>query len=250
MKYKKQKAFTMAEVLITIGIIGIVAAMTLNIVNLKIYDKEKIVHWKKMYSIISQAFLKTIADGYSPCQDGEILSGGRIDRIGMCRNNNFDNAFIDIFTQNLNAEIIYDQKTKPCSSSEINYNYCGGGGPIHTLKNNGSIASYNYGQRTIKLNTGEQILMGSSHGGPFITVDLDGYANGRNTLGKDIFVMKVYYNNIKPMGADGTYNKDANGDICECSIRKGLESGPYYAGQDGIGEVASGVCCSAYYLNK
>lgn len=48
-------AFTLAEVLITLGIIGIVAAMTLPSVINKIQNKDKTARLKKFYSSINQA---------------------------------------------------------------------------------------------------------------------------------------------------------------------------------------------------
>ena len=63
----KLNSFTMAEVLITLGIIGIVAAMTLpSVIN----KSQKFIlkqQFKKAYSILAQALLKSEADlGYSP----------------------------------------------------------------------------------------------------------------------------------------------------------------------------------------
>lgn len=60
MRYKKQKAFTMAEVLITIGIIGVVAAMTLPGLINNMQNQEKVTALKKAYSILSQATLLAI----------------------------------------------------------------------------------------------------------------------------------------------------------------------------------------------
>lgn len=54
---KKKKAFTLAEVLITLGVIGIVAAMTLPTLIQKQQKKEISVRLKKVYSIMSQAIL-------------------------------------------------------------------------------------------------------------------------------------------------------------------------------------------------
>lgn len=51
----KKQAFTLAEVLITLGIIGIVAAMTLPAVINKINMKHYIALLKEDYSILSQA---------------------------------------------------------------------------------------------------------------------------------------------------------------------------------------------------
>ena len=60
--YRKFTGFTLAEVLITLGIIGVVAAMTLPSVihNYKIKSLET--SFKKSYSLLSQALLKMKAD--------------------------------------------------------------------------------------------------------------------------------------------------------------------------------------------
>lgn len=55
---QKTVAFTLAEVLITLGIIGIVAAMTLPAVINDTKNKELEVGFKKGYSIISQAVMR------------------------------------------------------------------------------------------------------------------------------------------------------------------------------------------------
>ena len=47
------KAFTLAEVLITLGIIGIVAAMTLPAIIQKQQDKITVTKLKKMYSVFN-----------------------------------------------------------------------------------------------------------------------------------------------------------------------------------------------------
>ena len=59
----RKAAFTMAEVLITLGIIGIVAAMTLPSLIGKYQEKQWKVAYKKSYSSISQAFLRMQEDG-------------------------------------------------------------------------------------------------------------------------------------------------------------------------------------------
>ena len=55
--YYKNKAFTLAEVLITLGIIGIVAALTLPSVITKYQKKQTVAQLKKAYSTISQALV-------------------------------------------------------------------------------------------------------------------------------------------------------------------------------------------------
>lgn len=57
-----KNGFTLAEVLITLGIIGVVAAMTLPTLIHKFQNKVLEVQFKKSLSIISQAILKTKTD--------------------------------------------------------------------------------------------------------------------------------------------------------------------------------------------
>ncbi len=60
--YKIKKAFTLAEVLITLGVIGIVAAMTLPTLIQKQQEKIAVTRLKNVYSIFSQAYLRAVSD--------------------------------------------------------------------------------------------------------------------------------------------------------------------------------------------
>lgn len=59
----KNQAFTLSEVLITLGVIGVIAALTLPTVINKTQDKQFKVAYKKAYSALSQAFLYMQAAG-------------------------------------------------------------------------------------------------------------------------------------------------------------------------------------------
>ena len=63
---KSYFAFTLAEVLITLGIIGIVAAMTMPILIGKYTTKVRVTALKKSYSVLSQALLRAVADYGDP----------------------------------------------------------------------------------------------------------------------------------------------------------------------------------------
>ena len=66
MEVKMKKGFTLAEVLITLGIIGVVASMTLPAVISKNNDKIIISNLKKSYSVIQQAFFMAVQNSGSP----------------------------------------------------------------------------------------------------------------------------------------------------------------------------------------
>ena len=59
--YKKTLAFTLAETLIVMGVIGVVAALTLPNLNQSTGNKEKIVKVKKMYQNLNDAFGRATA---------------------------------------------------------------------------------------------------------------------------------------------------------------------------------------------
>lgn len=61
-----KKAFTLAEVLITLGIIGVVAALTIPTLMQKADERAEIVALKKTFSVLSQAFKLAVNDNGSP----------------------------------------------------------------------------------------------------------------------------------------------------------------------------------------
>lgn len=67
----KNKAFTLAEVLITLGIIGVVAAMTMPTLIQKNQEKVAVTQLKKAHSVFSQAFLRAVADN-GPAENWDI----------------------------------------------------------------------------------------------------------------------------------------------------------------------------------
>lgn len=66
-----KKAFTLAEVLITLGIIGIVAALTLPVLINSYKNKQTVTQLKKVYSILSQATILAQAN-YGEISDWNI----------------------------------------------------------------------------------------------------------------------------------------------------------------------------------
>lgn len=63
---KIRGGFTLAEVLITLGIVGIIAAMTLPTLIQKYQEKQTVIALKKFYSTMEQAFISAKAEGAEP----------------------------------------------------------------------------------------------------------------------------------------------------------------------------------------
>lgn len=240
-----KKAFTLSEVLITLGIIGVVAALTIPVIISKIDERETIVHWKKMYSVLSQAYIKAINEDHPPCP--RVISEKC--SFDLSTSQAFNSDFLIAFAKNLNAKILCanrvlvdDSSIIQCDSTNGVYNY------FHPLKSlaGGDVAAYGFKEMVMQLPTGEHVMFGGAGNGEIISVSLNGYGDGKNQLGKEIFVMKAFEKSLKPMGADGTFDKNRNGDVCKCGKEYGVTSATYIEYQ----ELPSGTCCSAYYLTK
>src|SRR5574344_1444945 len=70
----RKESFTLAEVLIVLGIIGVIAAVILSAVVTKIKDKELKVAWKKEYSAFENANKMLLADNGGILSD-DVITG-------------------------------------------------------------------------------------------------------------------------------------------------------------------------------
>ena len=84
-KTEKKRAFTLAEVLITLGIIGVVAALTIPILNNEIQDQQHKTAYKKAFADASNIW-SSMASNYEviPCPDLASITGD------ICTYPNFD----------------------------------------------------------------------------------------------------------------------------------------------------------------
>lgn len=192
---KKQKlAFTLAEVLITLGIIGIVAAITIPQLVNNYKAKRLRTQFLKSYSTIQQAFKEMEADDVStdPTTYNTL-------------------EYYKTFMNYLQAPMdcgIGDNKYLPCvymrDSSSKDYK------PYKTYdgKTNASMILFDDGQ--IALQDGTLLLF--ENYAPrmrvFVSVDLNGYNNKPNRWGYDLFTFQLVDNQLKAMGDTGTTYTD------------------------------------------
>jgi prepilin-type N-terminal cleavage/methylation domain-containing protein len=196
MNSKKKFAFTLAEVLITIGIIGVVAAMTIpNLMTA--YKAQKLrTQFLKAYSTLAQTFRRMEADDVNTDMRSSEYSANR-----------FYKTFAKYVTgTTVCSDHDYGSNTKVpdgCYSYRIYQTY--------------DEATYKTLSRASKIrdglfNNGELMLPDStliffddspeSEGwiGVTIYVDINGYKNPPNLLGYDFFVFEVVDGTVRPMG--------------------------------------------------
>ena len=189
----KKFAFTLAEVLITLGIIGIVAAMTLPAIIQKQQEKVTVTKVKEAYSIISQAYFRAIEENGGDistwdCAKYTTVTGGA--------------CVVDEFKKFLN--FISDREERPNDSIPYSLN-------LQPINNNAHYKNL----YSLTLANGFILKFASSYHSCdtyknwdvaeiekfrcAIYVDING-EKGPNALGRDVFTFKIHKNTISPAG--------------------------------------------------
>ncbi len=201
---KNIKAFTLSEVLITLGIIGIAAAMTMPSLIGKYRSLVCATQLKKMYSVISQAMLMSVPDG--DYENIPIKNGGTTGAL---------NFFNDYLKKQFNI-------IKTCSSGQTG---CG----TNPVTKSGTSVNYMASDRinfitadgyTINVDTwnADDFQNVSNHFGVNVTgvspmlvllVDVNG-PKKPNIIGKDVFAFVLTEKGVRPGGIDKTTEEIEN----------------------------------------
>ncbi len=170
---ERAKGFTLAEVLITLGVIGVVAAITLPTLINNIQEKHFIAAWKKSFAEISNASLRLKNDdiSFNGMSDLDMINNlaKYIKHTKICDAKQFVSA--GCAPQN------YSTYKYPGKIVHVNMGELGGGAAC-MLTNRGTIICVD----------GENVI-----------VDVNGYKKP-NTIGKDIFYAILNSNtmNVRP----------------------------------------------------
>ena len=204
----KNKAFTLAEVLITLGIIGVVAAMTLPAIIQKKNNIETVTRLKKAYSVLNQAFEMAVGkygdiNDWAEWDDAEVILdkyiipeikgakkyGKAVDgKLSLCydRRVKLHNPDTDNASQYTWLDGIYISspffKNKTASFGLANGS-CVGLNPVNANTSNPNEKRFDYN----------------------IFIDINGM-NGPNIAGEDLFFFVIEKNTIRPYG----YNWDSS----------------------------------------
>lgn len=176
---RKNKAFTLAEVLITLGIIGVVAALTIPILINNATEQKYVVAWKKAYSTMEQAQKSIAADnggdlkgGFGPitwdAAGGNNFKAGWLPYLSVAKSCDAGKAV---------AEGCYNASFKSLDGSAIsgyvNHPYS----PTLILSNGALVLFY------------PGMCGGTLCSDSYLFIDVDGQ-KGPNTIGKDVFLMR------------------------------------------------------------
>ena len=195
---KKNYGFTMAEVLITLGVIGVVAAITMPILISKYQKMVWVDQLKANYSLLNQGFQKMMADdGVDNLADTEVWKPIVYNDRDCSASTLTDSC--DEFYSNLKNyfEIISIEHN-------VSKNYRKNGISDNTLTRTGTV---------LTLSNGAQIFDSSFYrnGYVYITIDINGDKKP-NTNGRDIFHFRNG-SNMQPTGiflgnghCDGEYS--------------------------------------------
>ncbi len=190
-------AFTLAEVLITLGIIGVVVAMTIPNLIAKAREKATVAQVKETYSILSQGFRRAI-DEY-----GDVSSW-------CIRSDNNEEQCAEQIAENLSHFV----RLSPCDPgskcvARFYKNRVKGDNRKFSMLwrktyvlNNGSGIQFSAdnGDRYTSLWCTAGLNSGSYQGVcGYIRLDING-VSGPNVDGEDYFAFKIYQDGIAPLG--------------------------------------------------
>jgi len=188
-----KQGFTLAEVLITLVIIGIIASMTIPSLMNKTNEQETVVAVKKAYSVLGQAYQRLIAE------NGEINPAFLGSDAVSCTEN-FSRMFVKLLNvqkdcgMSSNGDCMPDTKYKFFNGDdEVNWNTLSSQYKFQLsdgmLVKIWAVPNYQ--------NKGESVSLQNVYGA--IGIDVNG-AKGPNTLGKDAFAFWITKYGIVPQG--------------------------------------------------
>jgi prepilin-type N-terminal cleavage/methylation domain-containing protein len=197
---KNRKGFTLAEVLITLTIIGIVASLTIPSLVNNVQDAQYKTAWKKAYSTLTQVTQRIVADYGS-------LSICPYDGTYSARNC-MRNAFLQYLNYTRSCD---ESNTNLCFHLNSDGSKYLNGDPVTGLWGNSPSAVLSDGT-LLRFAVSSSYCSSSDVNCGYIYIDTNGF-NAPNIIGKDIFQVLITQNTIKPNG----YNVDSATVNSDCS---------------------------------
>lgn len=191
-----KKGFTLAEVLITLVIIGVIAAMTIPTLINKTNEQETVTAVKKAYSVLGQAYQKVIAE------NGEIIPS-------TLGENAVDAAKTigEMLSKQINTQEICGMATDGNCIPESGYKYFNGSNTKYyhnsarhfkMVSSDGMPFAFSASNSYVSRGDSEHL----NHIITYAVVDING-DKGPNTIGKDLFAFYITKYGVVPQGIYG-----------------------------------------------
>lgn len=220
-----RQAFTLAEVIVVIGIIGIIASMTIPTLVHNIQDIEFQNKMKKEYSVLSEAFQLIKNEN----------GGSFVDALASCSNPSI--CISEVFKQKLlylescdtndgtNINICFPalSRIKFLNGNSANDMYVGNSYTEGLVLKDGTSLALELGNASCTDTTG---IYNNNCG--WVTVDVNGI-KPPNTWGRDIYVFQLYSDAIRP-----------------CTP---VQSAPSWLNYDDCTKDSTGWTCSSKYIS-
>ncbi len=214
--------FTLAEVLITLAIIGVVAALTIPSVVRNYQERQIVTQLKKAYSSLSQAFNLAVL------QNGDPTGWDLIGMNSAQGNKNLRDKMVPYLkTIKIcqDGEKCFSDKRRDLNGVERSISLNDANVCSNIQLSDGTMAAFRVWDKDCKLSN---MYCGQ------ITVDLNGYKQP-NQLGRDIFAFYVLQDRIKPFGYPGDKYSIGN----YCNITKSSAE-----------DFSNGLSCAAWVIIK
>ncbi len=217
---KTAKGFTLAEVLIALTIIGIIAAITIPSILISTQRKELESAFKKQYSSLKQAIamlkfddgLEFTYDNYKSKFKSKLA--GKYNVMNNCGSINSNTGCI---LQDDDGSFSY---YKSYTNNTLSRGYFDDGG---FLTIDGILFLIEQGSQS------------RDETGYLVTIDVNGYAKKPNKMGYDLFMFQITEDgDVLPMGDNGTYYQNYRSSYCSKSSSSTLNgfTCAYYAATD------------------
>ena len=221
----KRPAFTLAEVLITLGIIGVVAAMTLPSLVQNYKEKQTVVALKKFYSTMSQAFNSAKSEGIEP---EDWATEKTADGYGADEFMSHIKPYLKILKDcNHDKEgcLLTSKRYKTLSNTEGDNIARTENGHTRFILSDGSLVTFFLNSKDCKYQTttaGNTLQLQNICGG--LHVDINGN-RGPNTYGKDFFLFYITKYGIIPAGLPEDNTEYAFSKQCNLTQKAGNANG-------------------------
>ena len=198
-KTMKQMAFTLAETLIVMGVIGVVAALTIPSLTNSTNEKDTVTKVRKVHAALEDAFGRMIA------------TSGEFETWGSDLNTTFGPRLISSMKITKNCQSGSSEKCFDNDSTTKDFTTAGAAGS----NINGSTSIYKFimaDGAAAALNVSDNNCVTSAGGRSDVcgiaTVDVDGPGAGKHAYGADMFSFYITKTGFYPVGTDGdaTFN--------------------------------------------